>query len=71
MKPDIFVFQTACWSPDGRILLFATVDEPTIYSLTFSQTQDASDTVIGGAKVAVVAIDVSAVEIAGEDENIT
>ena len=26
----------ACWSPDGSVLLFATVDEPIIYAITVS-----------------------------------
>ncbi|XP_022916047.1 aladin-like [Onthophagus taurus] len=31
--------QTACWSPCGQIILFATTEESVIYALSFSQTE--------------------------------
>jgi aladin len=54
--------QTACWSPCGSILLFATSEEPIIYSLTFCQREtvfqhdDAS-------KTAVSVVDLTEVEV--------
>lgn len=29
------VHQAACWSPDGKILVFAVANEPALYSLQF------------------------------------
>lgn len=29
------LYQAACWSPDGKILVFAVADEPALYSLQF------------------------------------
>ncbi|XP_033104095.1 aladin-like [Anneissia japonica] len=49
--------QAACWSPDGRILLFATENEPIIYSLTFNK--ESTTDAIGGSKAAVVCADLS------------
>ena len=60
--------QAACWSPDGLNLLFATVEEPTIYCLTFQKAQPGvTGPVIGGSKVAVCSADVSQVDIETED----
>lgn len=59
--------KAACWSPDGSILLFATENEPIIYSLMFSTTRDDKCTVIGGSQSAVASVDLSEVEIQTED----
>ena len=60
--------QCSCWSPDGSVLLFATIDEQTIYSLTFSKAfHDQPGSSIGGSRVAVASVDVSSVEVEGED----
>lgn len=61
--------KTACWSPDGSVLLFATEIEPIIYSLSFSTAQDERKAVIGGSHSAVAAVDLSEVMIQGEDGN--
>ena len=58
--------QAACWSPDGKILLFCTDQEPFIYSLSFAET----NSVIGGARAAVKCADLSEVLIEMEDEEI-
>lgn len=62
--------KAACWSPDGRTLLFATETEPIIYSLTFSTSIDDTSTVIGGSQSAVVSVSLAEVELATEDGNI-
>ena len=54
------LFQTGCWSPDGSVLLFCTVEEPIIYSLLFSI--DEHKAVIGGSKSATASADLSAVD---------
>ncbi|XP_071158564.1 aladin-like [Mytilus edulis] len=59
--------KTACWSPDGRILLFATENEPIIYSLSFSTAQDEKKAVIGGSHSAIAAVDISEVTLQGAD----
>ena len=61
--------QAACWSPDGSILLFTTENEPIIYSLTFSTRRNDKEIVIGGSQSAVVAIDLSQIELQSEDGN--
>lgn len=61
--------QTACWSPDGSVLLFATEIEPIIYSLSFSIAQDERKAVIGGSHSAIAAVDLSEVLMQGEDGN--
>lgn len=61
--------KAACWSPDGRILLFATENEPIIYSLSFCTAQDDRKAVIGGSHSAVAAVDLSEVTLQGEDGN--
>ena len=58
-----FFLQSACWSPDGSTLLFATADEPKIYSLCFHQLDDERRPFVGGSKVAVSCVDLSVVEI--------
>lgn len=50
--------QSACWSPDGKILLFTLHDEEVIYSLTF-QSDSSSPTAL--TKTQISAIKVSAV----------
>lgn len=60
----------ACWSPDGRTLLFATETEPIIYSLTFSTSIDDTSTVIGGSQSAVVSVSLAEVDLDTEDGNI-
>jgi hypothetical protein len=30
-----FEMQTACWSPDGSVIVFAVAEEPALYSLKF------------------------------------
>ncbi|XP_062622112.1 aladin-like, partial [Saccostrea cucullata] len=62
--------KAACWSPDGRTLLFATENEPVIYSLTFSTSEDDTSTVIGGSQSAVVSVNLAEVEIATVDGNV-
>ncbi|CAG2248294.1 Aladin [Mytilus edulis] len=59
--------KTACWSPDGSILLFATENEPIIYSLSFSTAQDERKAVIGGSHSAIAAVDISEVTLQGAD----
>lgn len=59
--------KTACWSPDGKVLLFATENEPVIYSLSFSTAQDERKPVIGGSHSAVAAVDLSEVTIEAND----
>ncbi|KAK2156791.1 hypothetical protein NP493_1929g00000 [Ridgeia piscesae] len=55
----------AQWSPDGNILLFATVNEPIIYSLAFQHSGDFKDPGTGGSKVAVQCADLSETVIGG------
>ncbi|XP_074647828.1 aladin-like isoform X2 [Tubulanus polymorphus] len=63
--------QVACWNPQGTVLLFATRDEPTIYSLTFGNIEQTSSAMIGGSKMAISCIDVSEVEVtSGGNETI-
>ncbi|RMX58852.1 hypothetical protein pdam_00014484 [Pocillopora damicornis] len=47
--------QAACWSPDGKILVFAVADEPALYSLQFQNVDDGrrNATVAKGARLAV------------------
>ncbi|XP_056007017.1 aladin-like isoform X2 [Ostrea edulis] len=59
--------KAACWSPEGKTLLFATENEPIIYSLTFSTSIDDTSTVIGGSQSAVVSVNLRETEIATED----
>ena len=58
--------QAACWSPDGKMLLFCTDQESFIYSLSFAQTNSA----IGGARAAVKCADLSEVLIEMEEEEL-
>ena len=54
--------QAACWSPCGSVLLFATSEEPIIYSLTFCQR----DTVFqhdDASKTALCVVDLTEVEV--------
>ncbi|XP_021920486.1 aladin-like isoform X2 [Zootermopsis nevadensis] len=54
--------QAACWSPCGSVLLFATSEEPLIYSLTFSKV----DTAFQGdntSKTALPIVDLTEVEV--------
>lgn len=53
--------QAACWSPDGRVLLFATVKEPVIFYLQFHTDQNEIPPTIGGSKAAVPLVDLSEV----------
>ena len=64
-------WQAACWSPDGRTLLFATENEPIIYSLTFSTNIDDTSTVIGGSQSAVVSVSLAEVDLKTEDGETT
>ena len=32
---NVYVHQAACWSPDGKLLVFAVANEPALYSLQF------------------------------------
>ncbi|PSN51777.1 Aladin [Blattella germanica] len=54
--------QAACWSPCGSMLLFATSEEPMIYSLTFSRPGSVfcSDDI---SKTALPVVDLTEVEI--------
>lgn len=63
----LYFVQAACWSPEGKTLLFATENEPIIYSLTFSTSIDDTSTVIGGSQSAVVSVNLRETEIATED----
>ncbi|XP_078320217.1 aladin-like [Crassostrea virginica] len=63
--------KAACWSPDGRTLLFATENEPIIYSLTFSTNIDDTSTVIGGSQSAVVSVSLAEVDLKTEDGETT
>ncbi|XP_068084668.1 aladin isoform X2 [Anabrus simplex] len=59
--------QTACWSPCGSILMFATTEEPVIYSLSLSGAQilyQAKDT---PPKVALRAVDLTPIELESGD----
>ncbi|XP_071947583.1 aladin-like isoform X2 [Antedon mediterranea] len=58
--------QAACWSPDGRMLLFATENEPIIYSLKFNK--ESTTDLIGGSKAAIVCADLSEIAYDQEDE---
>ena len=73
IKCRLFVssWQAACWSPDGRTLLFATENEPIIYSLTFSTNIDDTSTVIGGSQSAVVSVSLAEVDLKTEDGETT
>lgn len=53
--------RAACWSPDGRVLLIAMNDEPSIYSLTFANISSESNDLIGGSKTAIPVINLSPV----------
>lgn len=58
--------QTVCWSPDGRIMIFAT-DQPTIYSVTMHNTWDKLGADISSNSRAVEVADVTCVELQSED----
>lgn len=53
--------QAACWSPDGKILVFAVADEPALYSLQFQNIDDGrhNATVAKGARLAVRCADLT------------
>ncbi|XP_041479263.1 LOW QUALITY PROTEIN: aladin-like [Lytechinus variegatus] len=51
--------QSACWSPDGRFLLFCTENEPAIFALNFIH----SGSKTGGAESAIKCADVSELAI--------
>lgn len=53
--------QAACWSPNGRVLLFATVKEPVIFYLQFHTDQNETPPTIGGSKAAIPLVDLSEV----------
>lgn len=59
------VWQAACWSPDGRALVFAVRGEPSIYSLLFTRphgTGDVSSTRSSvGSQVCVKCVNLSPV----------
>ena len=63
----LFYLQSACWSPNGRTLLFTTEAEPTVFSLTFTDSLDQEKPVVGGAKDAVPVIDLSEVDMETPD----
>ena len=56
------ILQAVCWSPDGAVLLFATVDEPIIYSLTFSPNVNSNTVTVGGSKAAVDVVNLAEVD---------
>ena len=62
-----FFLQTACWSPDGSALLFATATEPIIYSVIFSPSPGLKKPAIGGSKVAITSADLSEIEVPMDD----
>ncbi|XP_028930032.1 aladin [Ornithorhynchus anatinus] len=51
--------QTACWSPDGRRLLFAVLGEPLLYSLTFPEPTGEARGQVGGSETATIVADLS------------
>lgn len=55
----------AQWSLDGSMLLFATDNEPIIYSLAFQHSGDFKDPGTGGSKVAVQCADLSETVVGG------
>ncbi|XP_053373470.1 aladin-like isoform X2 [Mercenaria mercenaria] len=55
--------KTACWSPKGNILLFATENHPVIYSLTFSEVSDEKKPVIFGSQTAMATVDLSETDL--------
>lgn len=61
--------QAACWSPDGSILLFATLDEPIIYFLNFVPSKTVRSNSDGSSKSAIPIIDLTQILVsAGNDE---
>ncbi|XP_060560181.1 aladin-like [Ruditapes philippinarum] len=61
--------KTACWSPKGNILLFATENQPVIYSLTFSEVSDETKPVIGGSQTAMACADLSETDLQTADSS--
>lgn len=55
--------QTACWSADGSVLLICTLDEPTVYYLTFQEPNTDGRYIVGGSETAVAAVDLSEILI--------
>ncbi|XP_038608330.1 aladin [Tachyglossus aculeatus] len=51
--------QTACWSPDGRRLLFAVLGEPLLYCLTFPEPTGEARGRVGGSETATIVADLS------------
>jgi len=49
--------QTACWSPSGSHLLFATEEEPLIYSLRLESNGSASSSAVPLVDVSEVVYD--------------
>ena len=64
-----FTFQTACWSPNGNILLFATENQPVIYSLTFPEVTDETRPVIDGPQTAIACADLSELDVETGDSS--
>uniref|UniRef100_H2YW86 Aladin seven-bladed propeller domain-containing protein n=1 Tax=Ciona savignyi TaxID=51511 RepID=H2YW86_CIOSA len=54
--------QSACWSSDGTILLFALISDPRIYSLTFGNSKFTEKPVVDGSKHATVVLDLMSEE---------
>ncbi|XP_068671537.1 aladin-like [Montipora foliosa] len=53
--------QAACWSPDGKVLLFSVANEPALYSLQFHDISDKknSTSMAKGARLAVKCADLT------------
>lgn len=53
--------QAACWSPDGKVLLFSVANEPALYSLQFHDISDKknSTSMVKGARLAVKCADLT------------
>lgn len=62
--------QAACWSPCGSVLLFATSEEPTIYSLKFYK-EDKVFQHADAAKTALRVVDLTEVEVNGGERLVT
>lgn len=58
--------QTACWSPNGKVLLFSTVEQPIIYCLTFLAHGSDSKPAVGGSRIAISVCDLSEVTLETE-----
>ncbi|XP_067125534.1 aladin [Centruroides vittatus] len=61
--------KAACWSPDGSILLFATLDEPVIYFLNFPSSKSLEKYDDLSSKSAIPVIDLTQILVnTGNDE---